>query len=80
MAAVIRMKRHISESPQTAFVLNCKKQKTDNKEISSSGETSTVLKFAGTVSQVRIAIFLISRKMLIICTFRTQTSLNTLQN
>jgi hypothetical protein len=54
MSAVIRIKRHITEEPQEAFVLNCKKRKTENSsEIpSNSNETSTVLKFAGTVHQV----------------------------
>jgi len=53
MAAVIRMKRHISEEPHSAFILNCKKRKTDDSKQgnSTSGETSTVLKFAGTVNQ-----------------------------
>lgn len=46
------MKRHISDSPQAAVVLNCKKRKTEI--ASASGETSTILKFAGTVSEVRI--------------------------
>lgn len=55
MAAVIRMKRHISESPHQAFVLNCKKRRTEigAKETTAPPvETSTVLKFAGTVNQV----------------------------
>jgi len=46
------MKRHISESPAGAFVLNCKKRKTDGKDVTATpGETSTILKFAGTVNQ-----------------------------
>lgn len=56
MSAVIRIKRHISEEPQTAFILNCKKRKTDDSKQAAasvgSAETSTVLKFAGTVNQV----------------------------
>ena len=58
MAAVIRMKRHISEEPHSAFILNCKKRKTDGlKQVSTApGETSTVLKFAGTVNQVKFAV------------------------
>ncbi|CRL01301.1 CLUMA_CG014391, isoform A [Clunio marinus] len=52
MSAIIRMKRHISDNPHEAFVLNCKKRKTDNKENSLlEVETTTVLKFAGTVNQ-----------------------------
>lgn len=53
MSAVIRIKRHINDEPHEAFVLNCKKRKTDGEDASASGETSTVLKFAGTVNQVR---------------------------
>jgi hypothetical protein len=53
MSAVIRIKRHINEEPQEAFVLNCKKRKTDGENAAALGETSTVLKFAGTVNQVR---------------------------
>jgi hypothetical protein len=49
MSAVIRLKRHIDEEPYNAFVLNCKKRKVDGQ--STREETSTVLKFAGTVSQ-----------------------------
>jgi hypothetical protein len=52
MSAVIRIKRHINEEPQEAFVLNCKKRKTEN-AASGLDETSTVLKFAGTVEQVK---------------------------
>lgn len=54
MSAVIRIKRHINEEPQEAFVLNCKKRKTDDGDAAALGETSTVLKFAGTVNQVRM--------------------------
>jgi hypothetical protein len=50
MSAVIRLKRHIDEEPYNAFVLNCKKRKVDS---NSKEESSTVLKFAGTVSQVK---------------------------
>jgi hypothetical protein len=49
MSAVIRLKRHIDEEPYNAFVLNCKKRKVDGQ--CTREETSTVLKFAGTVSQ-----------------------------
>jgi hypothetical protein len=55
MSAVIRIKRHLNDGePHEAFVLNCKKRKTDGSEevTATSGETSTVLKFAGTVNQV----------------------------
>lgn len=58
MAAVIRVKRRIDEQPQNAFVL--KKRKTDdhtnNHQHSNSlsnSETTAVLKFAGTVGQVK---------------------------
>lgn len=56
MSAVIRMKRHISEAPHSAFILNCKKQKLDDPQQTpiAPGETSTVLKFAGTVNQVSL--------------------------
>lgn len=66
MSAVIRIKRHLNEEPQEAFVLNCKKRKTDGIDITpTSGETSTVLKFAGTVNQVRSMIFKVSNKKMI---------------
>ncbi|XP_065089901.1 probable RNA polymerase II nuclear localization protein SLC7A6OS [Ochlerotatus camptorhynchus] len=58
MAAVIRLKRRVDEDPLDAFVLNCKRQRTDPGQqqdptddassSNSTGETSTVLKFAGT--------------------------------
>lgn len=58
MAAVIRLKRRVDEDPLDAFVLNCKRQRTDPSQdqgapdiassSTSAGETSTVLKFAGT--------------------------------
>ncbi|XP_055551119.1 probable RNA polymerase II nuclear localization protein SLC7A6OS [Wyeomyia smithii] len=60
MAAVIRLKRRVDEDPLNAFVLNCKKQRTDlgadllSPEGNGSGasnETSTVLKFAGTFAK-----------------------------
>lgn len=55
MAAVIRVKRRITEEPLDAFVLNCKRQKIEE---NNSDETSTILKFAGTVnSQVIISLF-----------------------
>jgi predicted NACHT family NTPase len=53
MSAVIRIKRRISEEPQSAFILNCKRQKTDPEHVAAApDETSTVLKFAGTVNEV----------------------------
>lgn len=56
MAAVIRMKRHINEEPLNAFVLNCKRARTDsevrNEPNNLNGESRTILKFAGTVNQV----------------------------
>lgn len=57
MAAVIRLKRRVDEDPLNAFVLNCKRQRTNSEGFqqesldngnSGSDETSTVLKFAGT--------------------------------
>jgi hypothetical protein len=60
MSAVIRMKRRVDEEPLNAFVLNCKRQKTDGPADDAGAEqaqseTSTILKFAGTISHVRIA-------------------------
>lgn len=51
------MKRLLSEEPHKAFVLNCKKRKTDDpRQTTSAAEASTVLKFVGTVDdQVRSA-------------------------
>lgn len=56
MAAVIRLKRRVDEDPLNAFVLNCKRQRTGEFEhpqasVNDSGETSTVLKFAGTFTK-----------------------------
>ncbi|EAT45368.1 AAEL003332-PA [Aedes aegypti] len=57
MAAVIRLKRRVDEDPLDAFVLNCKRQRTEldgsqqNTTEESSSETSTVLKFAGTFTK-----------------------------
>lgn len=60
MAAVIRLKRRVDEDPLNAFVLNCKRQRTDGVEEADvasttagagTGETSTVLKFAGTFTK-----------------------------
>ncbi|XP_053695888.1 probable RNA polymerase II nuclear localization protein SLC7A6OS [Sabethes cyaneus] len=60
MAAVIRLKRRVDEDPLNAFVLNCKRQRTepDNGLLNpaetgseATGETSTVLKFAGTFTR-----------------------------
>lgn len=62
MAAVIRLKRRVDEDPLDAFVLNCKRQRTElggdsshqnaaEGVAGSAGETSTVLKFAGTFSK-----------------------------
>lgn len=51
--AIIRMKRHINEEPLDAFVLNCKRRKTDSDSGSAQGsDSATVLKFAGTVNEV----------------------------
>lgn len=60
MAAVIRLKRRVDEDPLNAFVLNCKRQRTDQAEpdaatangVATPAETSTVLKFAGTFTKV----------------------------
>lgn len=50
MSTVVRMKRLLSEEPHQAFVLNCKKRKTDDpRQTTSAAEASTVLKFVGTV-------------------------------
>uniref|UniRef100_A0A8D8D774 Probable RNA polymerase II nuclear localization protein SLC7A6OS n=1 Tax=Culex pipiens TaxID=7175 RepID=A0A8D8D774_CULPI len=60
MAAVIRLKRRVDEDPLNAFVLNCKRQRTDQAEpdaatangvATTPAETSTVLKFAGTFTK-----------------------------
>lgn len=60
MAAIIRLKRRVDEDPLDAFVLNCKRQRTDSVDPQQStgagaadltSETSTVLKFAGTFSE-----------------------------
>ncbi|XP_058815969.1 probable RNA polymerase II nuclear localization protein SLC7A6OS isoform X2 [Topomyia yanbarensis] len=56
MAAVIRLKRRVDEDPLNAFVLNCKRQRTELPEVIGSGgdvagEVSTVLKFAGTFTK-----------------------------
>ncbi|XP_019561485.3 probable RNA polymerase II nuclear localization protein SLC7A6OS [Aedes albopictus] len=58
MAAVIRLKRRVDEDPLDAFVLNCKRQRTElpdpNRNAADpepTGETSTVLKFAGTFTK-----------------------------
>lgn len=59
MSAVIRVKRRIQDEPLNAFVLNCKKQKTDSPESGPSLDDDkaaqlTIVKFAGTVeNQVR---------------------------
>lgn len=59
MAAVIRVKRRITEEPFNKFVLNCKRRRANDDESSSSvvapnlsqasDETSTILKFTGTI-------------------------------
>lgn len=64
MSAVIRVKRRIDEEPLNAFILNCKRPRVDEATTSANSsithvenvqETSTVVKFAGTVSsQVRL--------------------------
>lgn len=59
-SAVVRVKRRIDEEPLNAFVLNCKRRKVDEEKnehdasmLMDKDETSTILKFAGTVdSQV----------------------------
>lgn len=60
MSAIIRVKRRIDEEPFNKFVLNCKKRKIDEPENQTGKEeTSTILKFAGTVkSQVRFDLIL----------------------
>lgn len=61
MAAVIRLKRRVDEDPLNAFVLNCKRQRTElggeapiagDTGSGSSNETAMVLKFAGTFEKV----------------------------
>lgn len=62
MAAVIRVKRRIDEEPMNAFILNCKRPRYDENGANSVSndaaniqETSTIVKFAGTVSsQVKV--------------------------
>lgn len=55
MSAVIRVKRRIQDEPLNAFVLNCKKQKTDSTEThhnsldDEKAAQLTIVKFAGTV-------------------------------
>lgn len=59
MAAVIRVKRRLNEEPFEKFVLNCKRRRTNDDESSSSvvppnllgtsDETTTILKFSGTI-------------------------------
>lgn len=59
MAAVIRVKRRINEEPYEKFVLNCKRRRTSDDESSgsvvapnlleTSDETTTILKFTGTI-------------------------------
>lgn len=59
MAAVIRVKRRINEEPFDKFVLNCKRRRTSDDEPGSnvvmpnlqesSDETTTILKFTGTI-------------------------------
>jgi hypothetical protein len=84
MSAVIRMKRHINENPHSAFVLNCKskKRKTDENSTICQGETSTVLKFAGTVNQVKAEISKWIQLKLnnLFNNFRIPTFKSTLQN
>lgn len=55
MAAVIRLKRHLSEEPIEALIINCKRQKRNDDDETDGKETKTVLKFAGTIKeQVRL--------------------------
>lgn len=51
MAAVIRLKRHLSEEPVEALVINCKRQKRNESDETEEKETKTVLKFAGTIKE-----------------------------
>lgn len=57
MTTVIRLKRRVDEDPLNAFVLNCKRQRVEAGETTddpnaNAAESSTILKFAGTFSQV----------------------------
>lgn len=46
MAAVVRIKRCLDEEPNSAFILSCKRRKTED----GNGDTvETLFKFAGTV-------------------------------
>ncbi|XP_053690906.1 probable RNA polymerase II nuclear localization protein SLC7A6OS [Sabethes cyaneus] len=55
MAAVIRLKRRADEAPLDAFVLNCKRRRTEHGNgllnPAATGETSTVLKIAATFAR-----------------------------
>lgn len=51
MAALIRLKRRLSEEPLEALVLNCKRQKRDKENRAEEEDIKTVLKFAGTVKE-----------------------------
>ncbi|XP_063699273.1 probable RNA polymerase II nuclear localization protein SLC7A6OS [Culicoides brevitarsis] len=56
MSAVIRIKRHIDEEPLSAFLLNCKKRKTDTESEEAAGGSSKdvetqILKFSGTLTK-----------------------------
>lgn len=58
-SAIVRIKRHLEEEPLETLILNCKKIKTKGEatnENTSSTESSTILKFAGTVNQVNFVL------------------------
>lgn len=74
MSAVIRIKRHIDEEPLSAFLLNCKKRKTENvtetedeggaaggsTRTNDSGSSTQILKFSGTLTKVIFRVFFLS--------------------
>ncbi|KAK4879652.1 hypothetical protein RN001_007798 [Aquatica leii] len=50
MTAIIRIKRNCSEDPLDAVLINCKKRKVDESTTEIQSDVSTVLNFAGTVT------------------------------
>lgn len=59
MAAVVRVKRRITEDPLEAFVLNSKRRREEQQLPADKDEVTTILKFAGTVqNQVKFAAFI----------------------
>lgn len=54
MAAIVHVKRHLDEEPLDALILNCKKRKTSDNATNDLKQVSAVLRFAGTVNEVRI--------------------------